>query len=530
MLFQEKCVYLQFIKKNRIVKIYEKVMKSYRLLTLIFLNIVVQLAVCTTGLADEVRHSKVGDKVKVDKALTLTLTTKHQNYNWGDKATLDGDICSPKSVKFHPDGRKYYVNSLEGGSTVVYDAATHKKLKVIIHRFTGKEKGLWAERSGLFSFVKYLSNQDKFVGKPVESTFTHNGRYLWVTYYRRSYDINAQEPSAVAIIDTQCDSIVRMMETGPLPKMIATSADGRCVAVTHWGDNTVALIDVSGAKPADWHYVACIAIGQKLKMDFSTTTHVNRDEVSGLKLRGTVFMPDGRHLLVSCMSGSGIAVIDVERRKYVGMIYGQECNVRHMLIKNNYLYISANLPGKVQRIPLDSISRAVTDMSGRVTVKGWQTCQVYCGTRTISISPSGRYLFAACSHSSQLAIVDTKTMTRIGSTVIDSYPVGLDISPDGKTLITTSQGKRGGGGNSVNVFSVEYADYDAEIAGMDHVVAKEDKDTSEMVVCALPKKEEVEGRLDLPKIGMALAGGLIALVTTIICIIRSRKRRKDNEE
>lgn len=85
MLFQEKCVYLQFIKKNRIVKIYEKVMKSYRLLTLIFLNIVVQLAVCTTGLADEVRHSKVGDKVKVDKALTLTLTTKHQNYNWGDK-------------------------------------------------------------------------------------------------------------------------------------------------------------------------------------------------------------------------------------------------------------------------------------------------------------------------------------------------------------------------------------------------------------------------------------------------------------
>jgi len=46
----------------------------------------------------------------------------------------------------------------------------------------------------------------------------------------------------------------------------------------------------------------------------------------------------------------------------------------------------------------------------------------------------------------------------------------------------------------------------------------------------LPKKEEVEDRLDLPKIGMALAGGLIALVTTIICIIRSRKRRKDNEE
>lgn len=48
--------------------------------------------------------------------------------------------------------------------------------------------------------------------------FSHRGRYLWVPYYRRSFDINAQDPSAVAVIDTRTDSIVRMFETGPLPK------------------------------------------------------------------------------------------------------------------------------------------------------------------------------------------------------------------------------------------------------------------------------------------------------------------------
>lgn len=34
----------------------------------------------------------------------------------------------------------------------------------------------------------------------------------------------------------------------------------------------------------------------------------------------------------------------------------------------------------------------------------------------------------------------------------DSYPVGMDISPDDKELIVTSQGKSGGGGNSVMIF------------------------------------------------------------------------------
>jgi DNA-binding beta-propeller fold protein YncE len=39
----------------------------------------------------------------------------------------------------------------------------------------------------------------------------------------------------------------------------------------------------------------------------------------------------------------------------------------------------------------------------------------------------------------------------------DSYPVGMDISSDGKTLIVTSQGKSGDGGNSVMVYKIEYS-------------------------------------------------------------------------
>jgi len=41
---------------------------------------------------------------------------------------------------------------------------------------------------------------------------------------------------------------------------------------------------------------------------------------------------------------------------------------------------------------------------------------------------------------------------------VDSYPVGLDISNDGRYIIVTSQGRGNQGGNAVNIYEVEYAE------------------------------------------------------------------------
>lgn len=498
------------------------------------LTIIVSLFIALTATchAQGVKHSKVGDRLVLKNALTLELITKHQNFNWNDRATIDGDISSPKSVKFRPDGKKYYVNSLEGGRTVVYDANTNKKIKVIKHIFNGNETELWAKPSGLYPFRKYLKNQNTFMGKPVESTFTHGGRYLWVPYYRRSYDINAQDPSAVAIIDTEKDTIVRMMETGPLPKMITMSPDGHTVAITHWGDNTIGLVDISSNNPQQWRHIDCVTIEHKLKMDFSTTHSINRDAVSGFKLRGTVFMPDSKHVLVACMCGTGIAVVDIARRKYMGMLYGSINNVRHLLIKNNYLYLSCNMPGKVQRIPIDSINKAIGNMERCKTVKGWETCNVFTGTRTISMSPSGRYLFAACSYSSQLAVVDTKSMKTIGQTVIDSYPVGLDISPDGHILITTSQGSGGTGGNAVNVFKVTYQDEEQERKGYKATLpTAESEDSLQQNSCNTNKTKNVKSDKD-NSIKWWLAG-IFAIVMILLLLhfaVNMYNMKKNNYE
>ena len=341
---------------------------------------------------------------------------------------------------------------------MVYETGTNTKLKVIRHEFTEADSLLWSEPSGLYEFTHYTKHLNTFWGKPVESAFSHNGRYLWVPYYRRSYDINAQDPSAAAVIDTETDSIVRLMETGPLPKMIAVSDDGCYVAITHWGNNTVGIIDIFSDSPEDWFYVDCVTVQRKLTLNYSLTTTVNRDIGSGLCLRGTVFTPDGRYLLVGCMGGKGgIAVIDLDDFTYRGHVYGMKTNLRHLVIRNEYLYLSINKEGYIQRVPLKVFYDAIDSMEdGVVTLKDWENCKVAAGARTIDITPDGRYVVAACNFSSRLVVVDTETFQEVARIKADSYPVGLDISDDGHYIYTTSQGRDGKGGNCVDIYRIDY--------------------------------------------------------------------------
>ncbi len=407
----------------------------------------------------QIEHPALGTKVSTaDSTFTITLLSRKQNYSHLESATLDKDIRSPKSVNIHPDGTKYYVNSLEGGKTVVYESGTNTKLKVIEHDFTEADSLLWSEPSGLYPFTHYKKNLNTFRGKPVESAFSHNGRYLWIPYYRRSYDINAQDPSAVAIIDTETDSIVRLMETGPLPKMVAVSGDNHNVAITHWGNNTVGIINIVSDSPDEWYYEDCVTIQHKLSLNYSLTASVNRDINSGLCLRGTVFTPDGRYLLVGCMGGNGgIGVIDLIDFSYKGHVYGMKTNLRHLVIRNGYIYLSINKEGCIQRIPLETFYEAINQMeNGKVTLSDWENCKVAAGARTIDITPDGRYVVAACNFSSRLVVVDTESFKEIARIKADSYPVGLDISKDGKYVYTTSQGREGGGGNCVDIYQMDY--------------------------------------------------------------------------
>ncbi|MBQ7269584.1 MAG: hypothetical protein IJS62_07020 [Bacteroidales bacterium] len=413
-----------------------------------------------TSLPPEV-HPRAGvTRLRLD-SLGVTFIARKNAYRGGPAESADADILSPKSVNVSPDGSKFYVNSLEGMRTVVYDAQSGGKRKVIRHRFDTAHVALWAPPSGFFPFRHERLHPDFFSGKPVESCFSHEGACLWVPYYRRDYDKNAVEPSAMAVIDTRRDTIVRLFETGPLPKMVACSPDGKTIAVTHWGDNTVGLIDISAPDMADWHFRACVVVDYRLPLDFPADQAVNRDIGSGYCLRGTLFSPDGKYLFVSCMGrGGGIAVIDLAQGRYLGRLTGMMSNIRHLILSRGRVYLTINGKGYVQSLSMAALEEAAEGLraSGKTVfpTQGWKSCKVPAGARTLVASPDGRYLFVACNHDSKIAVVDARSMRMLGAVDADSYPVGLAISPDGRRLYATSQGRGGRGGNAVDIFRIDY--------------------------------------------------------------------------
>ena len=470
-------------------------------------------------------HSKVGDKLETKNG-ELTVTCIGQKHGFGKGESYDADIRSPKSASFVPGGEKFYVNSLEGGKTVAYKTEGLEKIKTISHNFESGTGPLWLAPSGYYEFTHYPGGENKsFMGKPVEEAITRDGKYMFVPYYRRTFDINAQDPSALAVIDVEKDEIILMTETGPLPKMVALSNSGNLLAITHWGNNTVGFLDISDEDPHKWHHLPPITIGNKLNLNYSLTKSIDRDSGSGYSLRGTVFLPGDSLLLISGMGGP-LAVIDVKKMEWIGMIPSLS-QMRHVIVKGENIYMSRNSSGEVFSVPLDSLVQAIGRQRGSTRefkIPGIKHVKVGGGARTLKASPSGKYLFVACNSSSALYVVDSEKMEVIGSLAVDSFPVGLDISPDGKYIVVTSQGRKNGGGNAVNIYEIEYSD-PAEEAASAAVAAElkkpqhEEPEIKETVETNSVEKEDSSLIL---WIGIGLLG--ILVVSGIIGFYFRRKR------
>ncbi|MDR3204552.1 MAG: hypothetical protein LBV23_07385 [Deltaproteobacteria bacterium] len=384
------------------------------------------------------------------------------------EAIIDSHINSPKSINFSPDGKKIYINALEGLETLVYSFPKLELLKAIKHTFGPAEAGLFKNgETTLFDYQYYhqipADKLNFFSGKPVEGIFSHNGRYFWVPYYRRDYDKNASDPSAMAIIDTTEDKIVRVMPTGPLPKMVAASPDGRYLAVTHWGDNTVGLIDVSSNEPMDFSYVAHLIDSPKLN---TKNISGNRDNNCGRCLRGTVFTPDGHLLLVGRMAGQGVVVFSIPEGQRIGAFTSFSPTPRHLALDKvkGWLYASDSRRGVVVRVILAEVLKSLKNAGGG-DVAGPKGQMVNVGTmpRTIALSSDGKRLFASVFRSSALVEVNTDSFTVRDSVEVSPHPVGLGLSPDGRYVAVTSQGalNKGAkppsysGGNSVEFFRLK---------------------------------------------------------------------------
>ena len=407
-------------------------------------------------------RTRIGDRstsLADGEPLRLQLIARFQHYNPKPENPADHYdpyVFSPKSVRFFPDGSKVYVNALEGLSTLVYDPHQLVRLHRISHRFRKSDAALFtgdATNQWYTMPPEFVQHENQFDGKPVESALSHHGRYLWVPYYRRNFDPYGTLPSAVAIIDTRDDHIVRVMETGPIPKFVTASADGNWLAVTHWGDNTVGLIDIHSDNPMEFERVDLITIGKRL--DLKAIQTKDRDHGCGFCLRGSVFTADNQYLLVARMGGGGIAVIDIPKRKYIGTVYGMRPTPRHLVLSANgeLLYLSSSFAGYVSEYRTQDLIDALHKPGHKL--KPLREQHTGAATRTIALSRDDQLIFAAVNLESKIVVLHAPDLKPLAEIPTDSYPVGLAVSPDISQLWVTAQGRSGRGGNSVSVFRIE---------------------------------------------------------------------------
>lgn len=411
-----------------------------------------------------------------DGPLSILFLARRQSYNRNPDSPMDffdPDIQSPKSVHFMPDGKRVFVNSLEGGRTVIYDDLGTEKLGLIKHRFTAREGSLFREGNKApwdYSFPKTVKKPNEFFGRPVEIEHTHGGRFLWIPYYRRSFDKNGSMPSALAIVDAKTDKIVRVMAVGPISKYVKRSSTGRWLAVSHWGDNTVGLIDVRGSNPLKFKHDHLLVVEKRVD---PKEMKGDRDSNCGFCVRGLAFSEDDRYLFVTRMKGGGIAVFRLDPKGagtpvYLGTLFGVVPGPRDLEIsRTGLLYVSCNASGVVARVPwrklvaaLGTIPAGTKYEERRLHVKpselGVEKTYVGVGARSLRLSNDEKTAFVTVNQSSELVAVDTLAMGITTRIPVDSYPVGLEISPDASILWVTSQGRSAKGGNSVGVFQARY--------------------------------------------------------------------------
>ncbi len=274
----------------------------------------------------------------------------------------------PKSVEVTPDGAQVWVCNFgrpDEENVRVYDAETLELIGTI-----------------------------EFEGNAVETTFGPDGRFAYVTNFRRH---------AIEVIDRETLQVVREVEVGGHPKVMTISPGGRRLYVANW------------------------ATEQVTELDRETLT-ITRRLRTGEHPRGMAIAQGGQRIFVAAMYSHLIHVFDrgatSERTRF------RPCEFpRHLVLSpdESRLYVSCSCCRQVRWFD------PVTYRMGGILQTGENP-------RTIALSSDGRWLAAADFDDSTVTFIDTVENThRVSPVEGANQIVGIAIrSSDPPRVYATS--------------------------------------------------------------------------------------------
>lgn len=300
---------------------------------------------------------------------------------------IEGKI-NPKSIVHSGNGLFFAQNMMYKHSVTVYDR-NFQLLKTISDKVELNKYG-HSNRNGLYR------------GSPVECTFTHEGRYAWVSNYNMSggaetefnkpgcdncHGTGIYDSSFVYKINTSTLLIEAIVKVGAVPKYLAATPDSKYVLVTNWSSNDLSVIDTEKSKEV-----------KRIKL--------------GTYPRGIEVDSSGTKAYIAIMGSSKIAVINLKTFQKT-WIKDVGKSPRHLCMspKNDYLYVSLNGDGVVGKIDL-STNEVTKIKTGSLP-------------RSMALSGDGMHLYVVNYGSDKMTKVRTLDMKVVDNIKTNDKPIGI---------------------------------------------------------------------------------------------------------
>lgn len=300
--------------------------------------------------------------------------------------TITGGL-TPKSVVTGPGGLVFAQNMIYAHTVTVYDAASMRWVKTIPDRVRLSRHG----------FPQY---EGSYQGGPVEAAFSPDGEFVYVTNYSMyGPDLrhpgsdscspsSGIDPSFVYRINTETLRIGRVIKVGQVPKVVATTPDGRFVLVTNWCGYDLSVISTKQARQ-----VKRIPIGRYP--------------------RGIAVDERSRMAYVAVMGSYDIAKVSLKTFG-VRWIRGVGSSPRALVLDPDGEFLYATLNGAGTVVKIDRDTDRVVD-----------TVRTGVAPRSMAIAPDGKSLYVVNYESNTVSNVRTRDMQVVQTVSTNVHPIGI---------------------------------------------------------------------------------------------------------
>jgi YVTN family beta-propeller protein len=319
---------------------------------------------------------------------------------------------SPQYILISPDGQRAYVSNWESGDVAVVDIDARNVITTIP------------------------------VGvNPLGMAITPDGQKFYVAVTAQALEHAAGEPpSKVVVVDTANYTVVKEIMPGWSPRFVNISPDGTRI---YAGDsmNRIYIIDTASDELTD--SVLLVRPTTYVLGDIAITPDGSRVLVSANGIHQVLVIDTATHALLDRFdaSSNAIAISPDGKRAYVPGVRFAVIDIPSLTARYTDM---PGIEGGSLKIDLSKderiayIADSQRDILQVVDLENWRLiANIPVGNMgdpefDLAVTPDGKKVFVCNGYSKDISVVSTAENRVIDTIKMESTPVGIDISPDGR--------------------------------------------------------------------------------------------------